>query len=188
MVILYDLEAIGENKGEDFMEIVEIAACKVDVQHGVPKIIDQFRTYVKPIFHDHISKKISKVVHFSMEDLKSGISYDDAFRKFIAWAGKNAVFVAWGYDDDMIYENNLQYCIYDYPCLQYLDLQSIYDKKFKKEKRTGLKMALEERGFDFDGTQHTALADAINLFPLWKVCEKEALYKIKRDRERYAFS
>lgn len=178
--ILFDLEAVGENSTDDFMEIIEIAAYKVHLtnhlqlhseymrRNFVPQcmIVDSFHTYIKPVFHSSISKKLSKLINISMEDLKNGDSYCHAIEDFIKWAGEDAVFVAWSENDRlMIEENNFRHYI-NTPKMEYVNLQKEYDKIFMKNKRTSLSTAVSETGNEFSGDKHSAADDSYNMLPI----------------------
>lgn len=178
--ILFDLEAIGEFSTDDFMEIIEIAAYKVHItnhfhlnseymrRNFVPQcmIVDSFHTYIKPVFHTTISKKLNRLINISMEDLKSGASYCQAIEDFISWAGEDAVFVAWSENDrHMIEENNSRHYI-RIPRLEYMNLQKEYDKTFMKYKRTSLSKAVIETGNEFSGIKHSAADDSYNMLSI----------------------
>lgn len=170
--VLFDLEALHNGKQDDFMEIVEIAAYKVTfngkIEEGNYSVIDTFQTYIKPVFHTHISKKLSKIIHFTMDDLKAAPSYDEAINSFYAWAG-DATFVSWSQSDkDMIYKNNRKHYVFDLPIVNFIDLQKEYDMWKHKKKRTGLTTALEDMGYTFEGSQHNALTDSFNMLPIMK--------------------
>lgn len=181
--ILFDLEAVGTCKSGDFMEIIEIAAYKVVVKDDmtlyteymkrnyIPQclILDSYHTYIKPIFHPVINKKINKLTGVDTKMLISGKYYYDAIEEFIEWAGKDAIFVAWSDNDrEMIELNNKKHFIPEISLLSYLDLQDAYDKAFKKAKRTSLATAIQEIGADFDGKPHNAMDDAINMIPIFQ--------------------
>lgn len=179
--ILFDLEAIGENSNKDFMEIIEIAAYKVSIKNDLymynefmrkkfkPQclIVDKFHSYIKPIFHSKISKKINKLTHISDEELSNAKYYVDVIKEFIKWAGEDVIFVTWSSNDkEMIEINNENHMIYDFPLISYLDLQQEYDKVFMKRKRTSLSTAINEIGVEFDGRCHNADDDSYNMIPI----------------------
>lgn len=168
--ILYDLEALGkrDRDHDDFMEIVEIAAIKVEVSHNKARVIDSFQSFVKPVFHKKITKKLHKLLSFTEQDLQNAPGYDKALSAFYAWAGDDVIYVSWGHDEDMIYTNNMKHYLFDYSSMDCLDLQFIYDMHNDKKLRTGLKTALQEQNYTFEGQQHTALDDAKNMLPLFQ--------------------
>ena len=181
--ILFDLEAIGEDNDHDFMEIVEIAAHKAILINNnrnaseyerrkcKPQflIIDSFQTYIKPIFHSKMSKKLNNLLNVDMETLNKGKLYEEAMQQFIDWAGEDAIFVSWSDNDrKMIEENdrvNFSFSSIS-SCITFLDLQKEYDKTYHKHKRTGLSTALSEIGVKFEGEMHSASADSLNMLPI----------------------
>ncbi len=188
--ILFDLEALGENKYNDFMEIIEIAAHKVIIIDNIKTsneymrrkispqflIIDSFHTYISPVFHTNISKKMSKLLNIDMEALKNGLPYDEALYKFIDWAGENVVFLSWSNSDKIMIEENNRYLLSNIPpYMEFKDLQKAYDRNYHKSKRTGLNTAVEEIGEMFDGKQHNAVSDSINMLPILKNIRKSPL-------------
>ena len=180
--ILFDLEAIGEFKGDDFMEIVEIAALKIGIiddlecrseymnrcYHQQAMILDSFQTYIKPVFHTHMPKKINRLIKVDMDTINKGADYEDAIHEFIDWAGEDAIFISWSDNDKrMIEENNEMHYIFDIDKLYYLNLQKEYDRQYRKQKRTGLSTAITELGSDFSGQKHSALYDSYNMLPIF---------------------
>lgn len=200
--ILFDLEAVGNNECDDFMEIIEIAAYKVTIKnhmkcyseymkkHFVPQclIVDSYHSYVKPVFHQTLNKKISKLTNISFSDLLTADYYDTVIKNFIEWAfidentgeKTDAIFVSWSNSDkQMIEENNNSHFITNLPKLSYLDLQFEYDKIFRKGKRTSLTNAIKSIGNDFDGHCHSAQDDSFNMIPIMQtiINEKRCLNK-----------
>ena len=187
MYILFDLEAMfnPDNKGhvkhDDFMEIIEIGAYKVEslpITHYEKDIVnienkcvikDEFHAFIKPTFHK-LSKKMSKLTHITQEELENAKSYSDVIEDFIDWAGTDSVFVAWSQSDEqMINENNRKNYIYNFPRITYINLQQEYDKIRHKKFRTGLSTALDECDFTFTGAQHNALSDARNMLYIFQM-------------------
>lgn len=165
--ILYDLEAVGKNQDDDFMEIIQVAACKVRMTSEGTEVLDTFESYVRPVFHSKINKKINRLTHIDDKDVKKAPYYYDVIPAFLQWAGIDSVFVSWGHDEDMLFVNNFKHYYFDFPNLFFLDLQFVYDCQNHKKLRTGLKKALEEQNCMFEGQQHSALADSFNMLPLF---------------------
>lgn len=194
--VLFDLEAVGQDIGDDWMEIIEIGAYKVRIiEEEIPlfalidfggeeirvdypaqkkvEIIDSYHTYVKPVFHTSISKHLSKLIHMEKNkwaDIQTNAPmFDEVIHEFIEWAGKDTVYVSWSSsDEDMIVTNCDVNYIYDLPDISFLDLQFEYDSFKKCPRRTGLGLALEEQNIEFVGEQHTALADTFNMLHLFE--------------------
>lgn len=180
--ILFDLEAIGTQHNNDFMEIVEIAAYKIKImdnlycdseymkQAFIPQsiIVDSFHEYIKPVFHSTITKKIDKLINIDMNKLQTGKAYEDAIMDFVKWAGGDSIFVSWSNsDEEMISENNNKHFIYNFPGVNFMDLQKVYDSSFMKNKRTGLELAIKELGLKFSGNTHNAVDDSYNMIPIF---------------------
>lgn len=181
-----DLEAVGQYSNNDFMEIIEIGAYKINIvkklsgckyketefqrkcRHEECLIVDNFHSYIKPIFHSNIPKKIAKLTHVDNKDLVNAPYYDEVIKDFIKWAGKDAVLVGWSKSDkEMIMVNNMKHYVH-FPYNKYIDLQARYDSLFKKKKRTGLQHAITEIGKEFCGLAHNARDDSYNMIPIFE--------------------
>lgn len=179
-MILFDLEALSYHK-DDFREIVEIAAykikilpdakCSLKTEYQKRKyqkqfvIIDYFHSFIHPVFHSHIPKKLEKLIKLDEKKLKNGAMYEEAIEDFINWAGHDAVFVAWSNnDEEMIEENNQMFAVPH--ALTVVNLQKIYDNYYRKNKRTSLIRAVDEIGGVFEGNLHNPTADSLNMLPI----------------------
>lgn len=183
--IVVDLEA---NPSKDFLEVINIAAHKVNVEYKVFKdnnnykitsdnvyANDQFNTYVKPIFNGRLSKKLSKMLDIQDEALENARLFDVELSNFHQWSNENnedTIFVAWSKTDSAMIKSNCKkyYLNYRWFCNQYFDLQKSYDIKHNKKKPTGLSTALKENNYDFIGQPHKALDDSYNTTQLLLNC------------------
>ena len=68
----------------------------------------------------------------------------------------------------MIFANCDNNYVYDIPELAFLDLQYEYDSFKNESRRTGLGLAMEEQGIEFEGMQHTALDDSYNMLHIFE--------------------
>ena len=194
--ILFDLEAIGTTDSGDWMEIIEIGAYKVRLkEQNAPvmvfadfgntkefleypeeysiEVVDSYHSYVKPVFHPNIPKRLSKLIHLDKEqwnEIKhTAPEFPTVINEFIDWAGQDSVFVSWSSsDEDMIFANCDNNYVYDLPELAFLDLQYEYDSFKNESRRTGLGLAMEEQGIEFEGMQHTALDDSYNMLHIFE--------------------
>ena len=156
--IVLDLEATFDKRKKDFREIIEIGAYKINEDL---EVVGYFQTYVKPVYHNHVAKHISKLTGISNQ-IKEGDYFYNSIEDLKEWAGPDAVYVGWGKSDKgMIKTNCRKHMINSSWVDDYIDLQEQYAHAFATN-CLRLEQAVENLGLTFEGTAHSALTDAKN--------------------------
>lgn len=158
-LILFDLEAaVNEDR-----DIIEIGAWKLkDLHQPVP--VESFHRFVRPL--SVIGKKATqKITGLSLDALQKAETFETVFSDFLSWAGEDSLFVCWGHDEQFLEAECVRYGM-RLPDLHFLNLQFQYDQWVHHPYATRLCQALQECGCLFQGREHSALDDALNLLPI----------------------
>ena len=144
-------------------EVIEIGAVKLDENY---KQVSEFQCYVKPE-HGAITKHITTLTGITQATVADKPTFARAFQNFMDWIGTwDFQLYSWS-NSDM---NQLKAeCTYKLPLFdikrlerQWRDLQKAFDERIGLHSSLALKHAVGAMNRDFEGTQHTALADAAN--------------------------
>ena len=141
-------------------EIIQIGAVKLD---STFKTIDTFKILVAPQYYTRMHKKVEKLTHISNDDLKYGLSFEQAISHFQKWCGNDFSFITWGWDDIGILQDNMRLYEIDSSWVPMTyNLQPIYNDQISKEGRqASLVEAMEKLNLNA-AEAHDALNDARN--------------------------
>lgn len=152
-------------------EIIEIGA--VMLNDSLERV-KTFQQYIKPQ-HNAVEPKISSLTGISNEQLESEPNFSDAMYRFMDWIGPEPhSFYSWSNSDRSVMLNEIDLKCYDDEnfdmfFVHWIDLQEIYQRKMGFTKSMGLANALGTLKIYFKGTEHGALADAINTAEVMRV-------------------
>ena len=144
-------------------EVIEIGAVKLDENYNM---IDEFQCYVRPQYGE-ITKHITKLTGITQETVEDKPFFAEAFQNFMDWIGTpDMTLYSWSNSDinQLKYECKFKIPGYDVSKLerQWRDLQKAFDDRIGLHSSLALKHAIGAMNRDFEGTEHTALADAAN--------------------------
>ncbi len=144
-------------------EVIEIGAVKLDDDYNM---VDEFQCYVKPEYGE-ITKHITKLTGITQETVADKPTFQQAFQEFMDWIGTwDMRLYSWSNSDINQLRDECRFKIpnYDVSKLerQWRDLQKAFDDRIGLHSSLALKHAIGAMNRDFEGTQHTALADAAN--------------------------
>lgn len=146
-------------------EIIQIGAVKLDEKF---RFEDTFKIMVKPVYYTVMHRYVKKITNISSEELKKGVLFSDAYKRFASWCGDDYVFMTWGPDDKHILKSNLE--IHNIKCdlPKIYNLQKIFNNQISKERRqyslsTAVNMVGEE-----EYSHHDALNDALSTYNISK--------------------
>ena len=145
-------------------EVIEFGAVKLDANY-VP--IEEFQCYVRPEFGE-ITKHISK--------------FAESFGKFFDWIGTwDMKIYSWSSSDIKQLKNE---CTYKLPTFdvdrlerQWIDIQKEFDDRIGLHSNLALKHAVGAMNRNFEGTQHTALADAANTAAILSLMQDDEVFR-----------
>lgn len=144
-------------------EVIEFGAVKLDENY---RQVDEFQCYVRPEFNE-ITKHITKLTGITNETVADKAGFVEEFKNFFDWIGGwDMRIYSWSPSDIKQLKNECAYKIprFDVARLerQWIDVQKEFDDRIGLHNNLGLKYAVGAMNRDFEGTQHTALADAAN--------------------------
>ena len=144
-------------------EVIEIGAVKLDSNY---KQIGDFQCYVKPQFGE-ITKHITKLTSITNETVADKEDFVKEFNHFMDWIGtKDVTLYSWSTSDMNQLKNECRYKMpsFDVVWLEqhWVDLQKEFDDRIGLHNSLALKHAVGAMNRNFEGTAHTALADAEN--------------------------
>lgn len=162
IAVVFDLELVKRFRKGQLSEIVEIGACKVDLQSKT--ITDEFQIYICPK-SGYVSKSTRKFINMEKDDVKKAVSFQIGIDLFSKWLGKDYFLCSWGKDDRVHlmnqcarYRMNLDWF------KNYNDIQHQIGKILtaNTNNQLGLKNALKLAGIETIGKAHRGIDDAIN--------------------------
>ena len=144
-------------------EVIEFGAVKLDENY---QPVSEFQSYVKPQF-GVINKHITKLTGITNEMVADKNFFADEFKKFFDWIGTwDMTLYSWSPSDIKQLKSECNYKIPDFDSSrlenQWIDLQKVFDDKIGLHNNLALKHAVGAMDRNFEGTEHTALADAAN--------------------------
>ena len=144
-------------------EVIEIGAVKLDDKY---QQIDTFQCYIKPEYGE-ITKHITKLTGITNETVADQKKFIDSFNKFWDWIGtKDVTIYSWSNSDVNQLKSECGYKMpeFDSDWLEqhWIDLQKEFDDRIGLHSSLALKHAVGAMDRNFQGTAHTALADAEN--------------------------
>ncbi|MBR1729588.1 MAG: exonuclease domain-containing protein [Selenomonadaceae bacterium] len=144
-------------------EVIEIGAVKLDDKY---QKIDEFQCYVKPQFTE-ISKHITKLTSITNEMVADKENFVEAFNKFMKWIDTDEVMLySWSTSDLNQFKSECNFKLPDFNTnwleSHWIDLQKEFDDRIGLHNSLALKHAVGAMNRNFQGTAHTALADADN--------------------------
>ena len=144
-------------------EVIEIGAVKLDENY---KQVDEFQCYVRPQYGE-ITKHITKLTSITQETVADKPTFAEAFQNFMDWIGTwDMTLYSWSNSDINQLKDECAFKIpgYDVERLenQWRDLQKAFDDRIGLHSSLALKHAIGAMNRDFEGMQHSALADAAN--------------------------
>ena len=144
-------------------EVIEIGAVKLDENY---RQVDEFQCYVRPEYGE-ITKHITKLTGITQETVADKPPFAEAFRNFTDWIGTwDMTLYSWSNSDIKQLKVECAFKMPDYDIAKleqrWRDLQKAFDDRIGLHSSLALKHAIGAMNRDFEGTQHTALADAAN--------------------------
>ena len=159
-------------------EVIEIGAVKLDNSF---KQIGDFQCYVKPQFAE-ITKHITKLTSITNELVADKENFVQVFNKFMDWIGtKEVTLYSWSTSDVNQLKSECTFKIpnFDVDWLEkhWVDLQKEFDDRIGLHSSLALKHAVGAMNRNFEGTAHTALADAENTAAILALMQDDEAFK-----------
>ncbi len=159
-------------------EVIEFGAVKLDEAFAQ---ISEFQCYVKPEY-GKIKKHITRLTGITDDTVKDGDLFTSVFRDFMDWIGdEDTTIYSWSNSDIKQLRKECRMKIEDFDVAwlnsHWVDLQKQFDDRLGLHNSLALKHALGAMDKDFEGTQHTALADAANTSAILTLMQDEDKFR-----------
>ena len=159
-------------------EVIEIGAVRLDENFQQEA---EFQCYVKPEYGP-IKKHITSLTGITQAMVADKKTYAACFQDFVDWVGEEETKIySWSMSDIKQLRSECRYKLPDFDIgwlnVRWVDLQQEFDDRLGLHNSLALKHALGAMDHKFEGTQHTALADAINTSAILTLMQDDAKFK-----------
>ena len=159
-------------------EVIEIGAVKLDEDF---RQIGEFQCYVKPEYGE-IKQHITRLTGITQETVANQETFASVFRKFLDWVGSDETTIySWSMSDIKQLRQECRLKLRDFDVKQlsehWVDLQKRFDDRLGLHNSLALNHALGAMDHNFEGTQHTALADAANTSAILALMQDDAKFR-----------
>ena len=159
-------------------EVIEIGAVRLDENFQQEA---EFQCYVKPEYGP-IKKHITSLTGITPAMVADKKTYAACFQDFVDWVGEEETKIySWSMSDIKQLRSECRYKLPDFDIEwlneRWVDLQQEFDDRLGLHNSLALKHALGAMDHKFEGTQHTALADAINTSAILTLMQDDAKFK-----------
>ena len=159
-------------------EVIEIGAVRLDENFQQEA---EFLCYVKPEYGP-IKKHITSLTGITQAMVADKKTYAACFQDFVDWVGEEETKIySWSMSDIKQLRSECRYKLPDFDIewlnARWVDLQQEFDDRLGLHNSLALKHALGAMDHKFEGTQHTALADAINTSAILTLMQDDAKFK-----------
>lgn len=159
-------------------EVIEIGAVRLDENFQQEA---EFQCYVKPEYGP-IKEHITSLTGITQAMVADKKTYAACFQDFVDWVGEEETKIySWSMSDIKQLRSECRYKLPDFDIEwlneRWVDLQQEFDDRLGLHNSLALKHALGAMDHKFEGTQHTALADAINTSAILTLMQDDAKFK-----------
>lgn len=159
-------------------EVIEIGAVRLDENFQQEA---EFQCYVKPEYGP-IKKHITSLTGITQAMVADKKTYAACFQDFVDWVGEEETKIySWSMSDIKQLRSECRYKLPDFDIgwlnARWVDLQQEFDDRLGLHNSLALKHALGAMDHKFEGTQHTALADAINTSAILTLMQDDTKFK-----------
>ena len=159
-------------------EVIEIGAVRLDENFQQEA---EFQCYVKPEYGP-IKKHIPSLTGITQAMVADKKTYAACFQDFVDWVGEEETKIySWSMSDIKQLRSECRYKLPDFDIEwlneRWVDLQQEFDDRLGLHNSLALKHARGAMDHKFEGTQHTALADAINTSAILTLMQDDAKFK-----------
>ena len=159
-------------------EVIEFGAVRLDENFRQEA---EFQCYVEPEYGP-IKKHITKLTGITQAMVAGKEHYGTCFQNFVDWVGTTETKIySWSMSDIKQLKKECRYKLPEFDMTwldeRWVDLQQEFDDRLGLHNNLALKHALGAMDHKFEGTQHTALADAVNTSAILTLMQDDAKFK-----------
>lgn len=140
-------------------EIIQIGAVKLD---NYFRVIASLKVHIKPVVYGIMNPTVREITGISMDELKKGMSYNEAMDLLRAFTDEESIICSWGKDDPIeLIRNSKYHNIKDMCWLnKYVDVQQYCTRMLAEKSVLGLKSAMNKLKIVYtEDKLHDALND-----------------------------
>jgi inhibitor of KinA sporulation pathway (predicted exonuclease) len=168
--IIFDLEATcwsGNSLGKA-QEIIEVGAVRLT---SVGEYSDSFQSFVRPVQHPMLSAYCQELTGIDQVSVNRASYFDFVMERFLAWMDRDrdhTILCSWGARDIDLLKNDCFHFDLDTDWLEpHIDVKAQYHRIRNLTRKQGLYKTIDREGFEFEGSHHRALDDAVNTAKLF---------------------
>lgn len=188
--IILDLEWNQSAKGKKYenrelpFEIIQIGAVKLNT---AGEVLDSFNRVICPTVYKKLHSAVKEVVALTDQELKAGMSFQEAFLHLMQFCGDEYIFCTWGSQDLWQLQQNMAFYHIEnaFPrVMQYYDVQKLFSIVFEDGKlRRTVEHAVDVFAFEKDLMFHSAVNDAFYVARIFQrlMENKEAMERVSVD-------
>ncbi len=169
--IVYDLEATCWKGAppNDVQEVIEIGAVKLN---GFGEELGSFNRFIRPKVNPHLSAFCRELTGIAQLQVDRAEEFESVIDRFFEWGEiyeDDYLLISWGKEDKRLLRDDCLLHGLDTDWLRpHLNLKNAYQSLKRLRKPTGLQKTLTIEGFEFDGSPHRAIDDAINTVKIFR--------------------
>lgn len=167
MILVVDFEATcWERRKQDLNELIEIGVvvCSDDCD-----ILGTFSSPIRPLINKRLSERCKKLTGITQKEVDAAVRLPEIIDQMNQWFllsfGADIAMIpwgSWGSSDTTILKRDCERHELPYPLGEHLNFERRFCAR-EGIRGCGVARALEMKGFVFEGRQHRALNDALNL-------------------------
>lgn len=177
-IVFFDIEMnCTDDPHHNGWEAISLGAVKCNLNF---EVINTFHSYIKPVLSCEISDRCRVLTGIKQSNIDSASGFNEVMGLFSAWAGEcnNNIFVSWGIEDFNCVKRDMERDMErtgnetspaEKIVNNHYDFQTEFSKREGSKHQISLKNALKLYNINFEGQQHDALHDSVNLAKLYKV-------------------
>lgn len=188
--IILDLEWNQSARGKKYekkdipFEIIQMGAVKLNEQG---ETLETFNCVIRPVVYKKLHSAVKEVVALSDQELKTGVSFSEAFMQLMRFCGNEYIFCTWGSQDLWQLQQNMQYYKIEnaFPkVMKYYDVQKLFSIVFEDGKlRRTVEHGVDVLEIEKDLLFHSAINDALYVAEIFRklLCNQEAMERVSVD-------
>jgi len=169
-ILIVDLEATcwrDKHTAPAEKEVIEIG-CALVASDGT--VVDDFSTFVKPLFHTNLTAFCTKLTTITQSDVDTAPGYPEACQFVDEWLGQRGRGLVWGswgnYDRNQLLEERSRHCAAPaFLGVPHINLKRLWARSQGIPPR-GMTRALAYAGIQPEGTHHRGIDDVRNIAKL----------------------
>ncbi len=175
-IVFFDVEmnCSDHKRNNEEWEIISLGAIRCNSSFKVMRN-EVFYSFIKPKINTVLSDKCKTITEIVQEDIDEASDFNTVLYNFVNWVGDidKTIFVSWGQEDIKAIirdckKNLVNIDICNRIKSKYLDYQNEFSRFMCSKDRISLINALGIYNLDFEGKQHNAADDALNLARIYE--------------------